>query len=127
MSDVPDDLMYTKKHEWARIQGNTVTVGLTDHAQNELTDVVYVELPEVGDEFQAGDEIAVVESVKSTSDVFTPVGGKVIEVNSSLEDAPETINSEPYGNGWLVKLECASTSSELLVSPGDYKAYLDSL
>ena len=127
MSDVPDDLMYTKKHEWARIQGSRVTVGLTDHAQEELTDVVYVELPEVGDEFEVGDEIAVVESVKSTSDIFTPVAGKVIEVNSSLEDAPETINSEPYSNGWLVKLECADTSSELLVSPGDYKAYLESL
>lgn len=124
MSNVPDDLKYTKKHEWARIAGNLVTVGISDHAQGELTDIVYVELPEVGAEFQAGDEIAVVESVKSTSDVYTPVSGKVVEVNSALEDGPEVINSDPYGEGWLVKLECADTGSEALISAADYKAYI---
>lgn len=124
MSNVPDDLKYTKKHEWARIEGNIVTMGISDHAQNELTDVVYVELPSVGDEFQAGDEIAVVESVKSTSDVFSPVTGKVIAVNSDLENAPDAINSDPYGSGWLVKLECADTNSELLISAADYKALI---
>jgi len=125
MSNVPDDLKYTKKHEWARIDGNQVTIGISDHAQNELTDIVYVELPEAGDEFQAGDEIAVVESVKSTSDIYTPVSGKVIEVNSALEDGGEVINSDPYGEGWLVKLECVDTNSEHLISAADYKAFLD--
>ncbi len=124
MSNIPDDLRYTKKHEWARTEGNIVTIGISDHAQDELTDIVYVELPGVGDEFQAGDEIAVVESVKSTSDVFAPVSGKVVEVNSALEDGPEAINADPYGEGWLVKLECSDTSSELLISAADYKAYL---
>ena len=124
MSNVPDDLKYTKKHEWVRIEGNRVTLGITDHAQGELTDIVYVELPEVGDEFQAGDEAAVVESVKSTSDTYTPVGGKVIEINSALEDGPEVINSDPYGKGWLVKLECSDVNSDMLMSAADYKALL---
>lgn len=100
-------------------------MGITDHAQNELTDVVYVELPEIGAEFQAGDEIAVVESVKSTSDIFTPVSGKVVEVNSTLEDAPELINSDPYGEGWLVKLKCSDVNSDILISAADYKAFLE--
>lgn len=124
MSNVPDDLKYTKKHEWVRIEGNRVTLGITDHAQGELTDIVYVELPEVGDEFQAGDEIAIVESVKSTSDTYTPVAGKIIEINSALEDGPEIINSDPYGDGWLLVLECSDVNSDLLVSAADYKALL---
>ena len=124
MANVPDDLKYTKKHEWARIEGNRVTIGITDHAQNELTDIVYVELPEVGDEFQAGDEILVVESVKSTSDTFTPISGKVVEVNTELEDGPEVINSDPYGKGWLVILECEDVNSDMLISAADYKTLL---
>ncbi len=124
MSNVPDDLKYTKKHEWARIEGNRVTLGISDHAQGELTDIVYVEIPEVGAEFQAGDEIAVVESVKSTSDIFSPLSGKVIEVNSALEDAPEVINSDPYGKGWLIVLECSDVNSDMLMSAADYKAFL---
>ena len=124
MSNVPDDLKYTKKHEWARIEGNRVTLGISDHAQGELTDIVYVEIPEVGAEFQAGDEIAVVESVKSTSDIFTPLAGKVIEVNSALEDGPEVINSDPYGKGWLIVLECSDVNSDMLMSAADYKALL---
>ena len=124
MANVPDDLKYTKKHEWARIEGNRVTLGISDHAQGELTDIVYVEIPEIGSEFQAGDEIAVVESVKSTSDIFSPVTGKVVEVNSALEDGPEVINSDPYGKGWLVVLECSDVSSDMLISAADYKAFL---
>ena len=124
MSNVPDDLKYTKKHEWARIEGNQVTLGISDHAQGELTDIVYVEIPELGSEFQAGDEIAVVESVKSTSDIFTPLSGKVVEVNSALEDGPEIINSDPYGKGWLIVLECSDVNSDILLSAADYKAFL---
>ena len=124
MSNIPEDLKYTKKHEWTKVEGNIVTVGISDHAQGELTDIVYVELPEVGTEFQKGDEMAVIESVKSTSDIFAPVSGKIIEVNSALEEGPEIINADPYGEGWLVKFECADTSSESLISAADYKAFI---
>ncbi|MFO7619131.1 MAG: glycine cleavage system protein GcvH [Thermoplasmata archaeon] len=124
MSNVPDDLKYTKKHEWARIQGNRVTVGITDHAQEELTDIVYIELPEVGKEVQAGDELATVESVKSTSDVYSPVSGKVVEVNSALVDSSGDINADPYGKGWLAIIECLDTNSPALISAAEYKALL---
>ena len=124
MIDVPDDLMYTKSHEWARIEGNRATVGITDHAQTELTDIVYVELPEIGQVVEAGGDIAVVESVKSTSDTFSPVGGKVVEVNADLENAPEQINQEPYGKGWLAVIETDGPASENLLSPEDYRKIL---
>lgn len=105
MSQLPEDLKYAKSHEWARVDGDIVTVGITDHAQEALGDVVYVELPEVGDELHAADEAGVVESVKAASDVYAPVSGEVIEINEDLEDAPETINSDPYGDGWFYKLK----------------------
>lgn len=124
MSNVPDNLKYTKKHEWARIEGNHVTVGLTDHAQEELTDIVFVELPKLGQEVQAGDAVATVESVKSTSDVYSPVSGKVIKVNSDLENSPGDINADAYGKGWVAVLECKDTKSALLISAADYKALL---
>ena len=124
MSNVPDNLKYTKKHEWARIEGNHVTVGLTDHAQEELTDIVYVELPKLGQEVQAGAELATVESVKSTSDVYSPVSGKVVKINSDLENSPGDINTDVYGKGWIAVLECKDTKSALLISPADYKALL---
>jgi glycine cleavage system H protein len=124
MSNVPDDLKYTKKHEWARIEGNRVTVGITDHAQGELTDIVYIELPEVGQEIKAGDAIATVESVKSTSDVYSPVSGKVVEVNSDLENSPGDINADAYGKGWLVKIEAADPNSPTLIPAAEYKALL---
>jgi len=124
MSKVPDNLKYTKKHEWARIEGNRVTVGITDHAQEELTDIVYIELPKVGQEVQAGNEIATVESVKSTSDVYSPVSGKVVEVNSDLENSPGDINADAYGKGWLAVIECKDTKSPALISAAEYKALL---
>jgi glycine cleavage system H protein len=124
MSNVPNDLMYTKKHEWARINGNKVTVGLTDHAQEELTDIVYVELPKVGKDVKAGEELAVVESVKSTSDVYSPVSGKVIEINKNLESSPETINKDPYGNGWVAILETKNPNEPSLLTPEQYKKEL---
>ena len=115
---IPDDLQYTKSHEWVRAENGTVTIGITDHAQEELGDVVFVELPDVGDTIGAGDSFGSVESVKAVSDLYTPVGGEVVEVNSSLEDAPEKINDDPYGEGWIVKL---STSEEAdLLSPEEY-------
>ncbi len=105
MSHVPQDLKYTKTHEWARRESDgTVTVGITDHAQNLLGDMVYVETPEVGSNYGEGDDCAVVESVKAASDVYCPIPGEVIAVNEALADAPETVNKDPYGEGWLFKL-----------------------
>jgi glycine cleavage system H protein len=124
MVEVRDDLKYTKTHEWARIEGNRVRVGITDYAQGELTDIVYVELPEVGKEIKAGDIIAVVESVKSTSDTYSPVSGTVVEVNEELENAPETMNTEPYGDGWLAVIECGTIDDKALLSPEDYRKIL---
>ncbi len=124
MSNVPDNLKYTKKHEWARIEGSRVTVGITDHAQEELTDIVYIELPKIGQVVKAGDAIATVESVKSTSDVYSPVSGKVIEVNSDLENSPGDINADAYGKGWLAIVETANANSPDLISAAEYKALL---
>ena len=120
---VPEDLQYTKSHEWVRIEDGTATIGITDHAQEELGDVVFVELPEQGATIEAGDSFGTVESVKAVSDLYTPVGGEVVEVNSSLEDAPEKINDDPYGEGWIVKL---STSEEAdLLSPEEYEKVVE--
>lgn len=106
MSDIPLDLKYAASHEWSRLESDgTVTVGITDHAQEALGDVVYVELPEIGARFDAQGEIAVVESVKAASDIYAPVSGKVIAVNDALEDSPETVNQDPYGDGWFFRLQ----------------------
>jgi glycine cleavage system H protein len=117
--NIPEDLQYTESHEWVRIEGETATIGITDHAQDELGDVVFVELPGEGDAFDAGEPFGTVESVKAVSDLYAPVGGEVVEVNSALEDAPENINEDPYGEGWIVKLR---TSDEPhLLSPHEYE------
>jgi glycine cleavage system H protein len=117
--NIPEDLQYTESHEWVRIEGETATIGITDHAQDELGDVVFVELPGEGDAFDAGESFGTVESVKAVSDLYAPVGGEVVEVNSALEDAPENINEDPYGEGWIVKLR---TSVEPhLLSPQEYE------
>jgi glycine cleavage system H protein len=117
--NIPEDLQYTKSHEWVRIEGDTVTIGITDHAQDELGDVVFVELPEEGATFDAGESFGTVESVKAVSDLYAPVGGEVVEVNSTLEDAPENINEDPYGEGWIVKLRI--TDEPDLLSPEGYE------
>ena len=121
MSDIPADLNYIASHEWVRVEGDgTVTVGVTDHAQDALGDVVYVELPEIDVVLSAGDEAGVVESVKAASDIYTPLSGTVIAVNSTLEDAPEQVNSDPYGEGWFFKLRLADAGEldELLDADG---------
>ncbi len=106
MSDeVRNDLKYTDTHEWLKIEGENAKVGITDHAQSELTDIVFVELPKVGKEIKKGDELCVVESVKSVSEIYSPVSGKIINVNDKIEDVPETINESPYDEGWLVEIE----------------------
>ncbi|HDS1136471.1 TPA: glycine cleavage system protein GcvH [Stenotrophomonas maltophilia] len=126
MSEIPGDLKFLKSHEWARVEGNgRVTVGISDHAQGLLGDLVYVELPEVGADAKAGEQIAVVESVKAASDVYSPISGKVVEVNSALSDKPETINEDAYGEGWMfvVELTNAEELNELL----DPDAYAEAL
>jgi glycine cleavage system H protein len=115
MSVIPNDLKYTKTHEWARRNDDgTVTVGITDHAQSELGDMVFVEPPEVGSALQAGKECAVVESVKAASDVYSPVNGEVAETNEALADAPELINQDPYGEGWLFRVDTNDSLDDLL-------------
>jgi glycine cleavage system H protein len=109
-NEVRDDLKYTDSHEWLKEQGNIARVGITDHAQSELTDIVFVELPEVGKELKKGEELCVVESVKSVSELYAPVSGKIVKVNEKLEDAPEIINESPYDEGWLVELDIRDKS-----------------
>lgn len=120
---VPEDLQYTKSHEWVRTDGDTATIGITEHAQDELGDVVFVELPDEGATFDAGESFGTVESVKAVSDIYTPVGGEVVEINSSLEDAPEKINDDPYGEGWIVKLRTSEEAD--LLSPEEYEKVVE--
>ena len=128
MSELPGDLLYTHDHEWVRRDGDgSVTVGITDHAATALGDLVYVELPEVGQDVEAGGEMAVVESVKAASDVYAPVGGSVTEINEALADDPEKINADPYGEGWIVKMQVPELDESDLMSPDAYQKLLDEL
>lgn len=127
MNELPGDLMYTQEHEWLRREDDgTVTIGITDHAQQALGDLVYVELPELDQDVDAGGDMAVVESVKAASDVYAPISGTVVAVNEELADDPEKINSDPYGDGWIVRLKGDSTDGELM-TPDEYQTYLDEL
>jgi len=120
---IPSDLQYTKEHEWVRIEGDLATVGITDHAQEALGDLVYVELPEVGRQVEPGEAIVVVESVKAASDVYAPVSGEIVEVNEALSEHPELVNTDPYGKGWLVKIRTSGKTVELLDAE-TYATYL---
>lgn len=123
---VPGDLKYTKSHEWVRLEGDTATVGITDYAQSELGDIVFVDLPTVGRSLSAGDSFATVESVKTVSDAYSPVAGEVTAVNESLGAQSELVNSDPYGDGWLVKLKVSDPGSvDGLLSAEGYSASLD--
>jgi len=125
MSEVPEGLHYTKDHEWARLEGSRARVGITDHAQHELTDVVYVELPPIGRAVKQGEEIGVVESVKAASEIYAPFSGKVVEVNRTLEDTPELVNQSPYREGWIVILEVENPAeSESLMDAAAYRAHV---
>jgi glycine cleavage system H protein len=127
MSNVPSDLKYTKSHEWVRVSGDTATVGITDHAQHELTDIVFVELPETGKQFKSGEAAAVVESVKTASDIYSPVSGQILEINKAVVDNPALANTDPYAGGWFFKIKL-SNPAELnsLLSPEDYQAQIGS-
>lgn len=123
--NTPSELKYTKDHEWVKIEGNVATIGITDFAQGELGDIVYVDVDTVDDDINGGDVFGSVEAVKTVSDLFLPISGKVIEFNAALEDQPELLNTEPYGNGWIIKLEIAegADQSELLTAE-EYQAIL---
>ena len=125
MTEVPDGLHYTKDHEWAKVEGSRARVGITDHAQDQLTDVVYVELPPIGKVVKQGEELGVVESVKAASEIYAPVSGKVVEVNKVLEDKPELVNKSPYGDGWMVVLEVSNPGeAKSLMAPADYRKHI---
>ncbi len=125
--NTPAELKYTKNDEWLRIEGAIGIIGISDYAQDQLNDIVFVELPEVGATFQKGQSFGVVESVKAASDIYAPVSGKVIEVNTALEDEPEVINADPYGKGWIVKFELSNpVDADDLLDAAAYAAYCDS-
>ena len=125
MSNVPSDLKYAKSHEWVRVQGGIATVGITDHAQHELTDIVFVELPTVGRKLTAGESCAVVESVKTASDIYSPVSGEVVEVNKAAADNPGLVNTEPYEGGWFYKIKLSNAGElDSLLTPENYKAQI---
>ena len=127
MNELPGDLLYTDEHEWLRREDDgSVTIGITDHAQSALGDLVYVELPEVGQDLDAGGDMAVVESVKAASDVYAPIGGTVVAVNEELSDDPEKINVDAYGDGWIVRIQPSEAIDEsALIAPNDYQALID--
>ena len=128
MNETPSDLKFLDSHEWIKVDENTVIVGISDHAQNELGEVVFVELPAIGDEFVSGDEAAVVESVKAASEVYTPLSGEVIEVNEALEENPELVNTSPYEDGWFFKLKVSDenlVSIDSLMTAEEYSSMLD--
>ncbi len=123
--NVPADLRYAKTHEWIRVEGDTVTVGITDHAQTELTDIVYAEPPKVGAEVKAGATAAVVESVKAASDIYSPLSGTVTEVNAELSANPALLNTDPFGQGWIYRMEASSPAEvEALLTPEAYTAQI---
>jgi glycine cleavage system H protein len=122
MSNIPSDLKYMKSHEWVRVNGDTAVVGISDHAQHELTDIVFVELPAVGRKVKAGEACAVVESVKTASDIYSPVSGEIVELNKPVTDKPDLVNAEPYAGGWFFKIKLGNPAElNALLSPEDYK------
>ena len=124
MANVPEDLHYSKDHEWVRVDGDQAIIGITDYAQNSLGDVVYVELPKAEDEFAASESFGSVESVKAVSEVFTPIAGTVVTINESLADEPESVNSDPYGGGWMVRLKMANPGEvDSLLTAAEYEDF----
>ena len=124
--DTPKDLLFTKDHEWARVENNIVTIGITDFAQSELGDIIFVEFPEIGDMVDVGSSAGTIEAVKTVTDIFSPVKGKIIEINNGIDNSPEAMNTDPYGDGWLMKIELADEdcSSELM-SPSEYESFVN--
>ncbi|MBT3971515.1 MAG: glycine cleavage system protein GcvH [Euryarchaeota archaeon] len=126
MSEVPEGLYYTKEHEWMRIEGDEIVIGITDHAQNALTDIVYIELPEEGTQLEDMGEFAIVESVKSASPIFAPLAGTITAVNDELEDTPELMNESPYGDGWIIKMTIDNLAAlDGMMSSTDYQKMIE--
>jgi glycine cleavage system H protein len=124
MANIPDDLHYSKDHEWVRVDGNVAIVGITDYAQDSLGDVVYVELPKVGDEFAANESFGSVESVKAVSEVFCPVSGEVVGINETLADTPEEVNQDPYGKGWMIRVQMGNPGEvDSLLTAAEYEDF----
>ena len=124
MANVPEDLHYSKDHEWARVEGDIAVIGITDHAQDQLGDVVYVELPKAGEEFAAHESFGSVESVKAVSEIFTPVSGEVVAANESLADEPEKVNQDPYGEGWMIKIKIKSSGEiDSMLTAAEYEDF----
>jgi glycine cleavage system H protein len=124
--DIPKNLLFTKDHEWARVENNIVTIGITDFAQSELGDIIFVEFPEIGDKVDVGSSAGTIEAVKTVTDIFSPVKGKIIEINNGIDNSPEVMNTDPYGDGWLMKIELTDEdcSSELM-SPSEYESFVN--
>jgi glycine cleavage system H protein len=126
--DVPDDLYYTENHEWVRVKGENVTIGVSDYAQDQLGDIVFVEMPASGDQFKKGDEFGTVESVKAVAELYMPIGGEVIRVNQALEDAPELLNQSPYAEGWIIEIKPEDASQlEAILNKEAYLKMLEGL
>jgi glycine cleavage system H protein len=124
MAQIPEDLHYSKDHEWVRVEGNTAVVGITDYAQDSLGDVVYVEVPKVGDEFAANESFGSVESVKAVSEVFSPVSGEIVGVNEALADEPEKVNQDPYGSGWMIRVQMSNPGEvDSLLTAAEYEDF----
>jgi glycine cleavage system H protein len=124
MANIPDDLHYSKDHEWVRAEGNVAVVGITDYAQDSLGDVVYCELPKVGDEFAANESFGSVESVKAVSEVFSPVSGEIVGINETLSDTPEKVNQEPYGEGWMIRVQMSNPGEiDSLLTAAEYEDF----
>jgi glycine cleavage system H protein len=127
MANIPENLRYSKDHEWVSVEGDVATIGITDYAQSSLGDVVYIELPKPGDKFNAHEAFGSVESVKAVSEIFTPVAGEVAEANDAINDTPEAVNSDPYGKGWMVKIKMENPgAADAMLSAAEYDEYLNS-
>ena len=122
---IPDNLKYSSQHEWVKVDGNSVYIGITDFAQSELGDIVFVEFPEVGDIFSSGDTFGTIEAIKTVADLFAPISGEVLEINTLLVNSPDMINSDPYNNGWIIKIKVLSVDElDALLDPQNYKELL---
>ena len=124
MASTPEDLSYTKDHEWVRVKGEEATVGITDHAQQQLGDIVYVELPKVGDKFETSEPFGSIESVKAVSEIFMPLSGTVAQVNATLNDSPELVNEDPYGDGWMIRIKIDKPQVDALLTSIAYENYI---
>jgi glycine cleavage system H protein len=122
--NIPSDLLYTKDHEWIKIENGIATVGITDYAQGELGDIIFIELPEIGDSVQAKDSIGTIEAVKTVADIYSPMNGEISEVNINLEDNPDSINTDPYDSGWIIKLNNFTNNDENYLTPDQYKSLI---